>query len=83
MFGMVKEKYGRLDLLFNNAGIDLLNSVPLEEADMSLFRKVLDVNVMAAVLVRLGLRFLLALLFHLPLHGFFLCYLPLTRDRTT
>jgi hypothetical protein len=34
-----------------NAGVDLLNSVPLEEADMVKFRQVLEVNVMAAVLV--------------------------------
>ncbi|KAL1409078.1 hypothetical protein Q8F55_005902 [Vanrija albida] len=46
MFGLVADKYGRLD----NAGVDLLNSVPLEDADMATFRKVLDVNVMAAVL---------------------------------
>nr|XP_018261226.1 short-chain dehydrogenase/reductase SDR [Kwoniella dejecticola CBS 10117]OBR83384.1 short-chain dehydrogenase/reductase SDR [Kwoniella dejecticola CBS 10117] len=50
MFDLVKEKYGRLDMLFNNAGVDLLNSVPLEDAEMAIFRQVLDVNIMAAVL---------------------------------
>jgi hypothetical protein len=35
--------------------VDLLNSVPLEEADMAKFRQVLDVNIMAAVLVSDGL----------------------------
>ncbi|TXT10765.1 hypothetical protein VHUM_02270 [Vanrija humicola] len=50
MFELVQSKYGRLDVLFNNAGVDLLNSVPIEDADMATFRKVLDVNVMAAVL---------------------------------
>ncbi|OCF30355.1 short-chain dehydrogenase/reductase SDR [Kwoniella heveanensis BCC8398] len=54
MFALIKEKYGRLDLLFNNAGVDLLNSVPLEEADMAKFRQVLEVNVMAAVLCTKG-----------------------------
>ncbi|ORY22771.1 hypothetical protein BCR39DRAFT_371854 [Naematelia encephala] len=54
MFKTIKDKYGRLDVLFNNAGIDLLNSVPLEEADMDKFRQVLDVNVMAAVLCTQG-----------------------------
>ncbi|WOO82656.1 3-beta-hydroxycholanate 3-dehydrogenase (NADP(+)) [Vanrija pseudolonga] len=49
MFELVQTKYGRLDVLFNNAGVDLLNSVPIEDADMATFRKVLDVNVMAAV----------------------------------
>jgi len=34
-----------------NAGLDLLNSVPLEEADMDKFRQTLDVNIMAAVYV--------------------------------
>ena len=34
-----------------NAGVDLLNSVPLEEADMAKFRQVLDINIMSAVLV--------------------------------
>jgi len=50
MFGMIREKYGRLDLLFNNAGVDLLPGVPLEESDMTKFRAILDTNIMAAVL---------------------------------
>ncbi|WVW82654.1 hypothetical protein I302_104665 [Kwoniella bestiolae CBS 10118] len=50
MFELVKAKFGRLDLLFNNAGVDLLNSVPLEQADMNTFRQVLEINVMAAVI---------------------------------
>ncbi|BEI85974.1 hypothetical protein CcaverHIS002_0602610 [Cutaneotrichosporon cavernicola] len=50
MFEMVRSKYGRLDVLFNNAGVDLLPSTPLEEADMSTFRRALDINIMGAVL---------------------------------
>ncbi|KAK4687732.1 hypothetical protein P7C73_g2393, partial [Tremellales sp. Uapishka_1] len=50
MFRLVRSKYGRVDLLFNNAGVDLLNSVPIEDADMAVFRQVLDINIMASVL---------------------------------
>ncbi|WVR09801.1 hypothetical protein IAU60_006877 [Kwoniella sp. DSM 27419] len=39
----VKDKYGRLDLLFNSEG-------EFEDQDMTLFRQVLDVNIMSAVL---------------------------------
>ncbi|WWC96570.1 hypothetical protein V866_003438 [Kwoniella sp. B9012] len=50
IFQLIKAKYGRLDLLFNNAGVDLLNSVPLEDADINKFRQVLEVNFLAAVI---------------------------------
>ncbi|GMK58393.1 hypothetical protein CspeluHIS016_0504250 [Cutaneotrichosporon spelunceum] len=50
MFEMITNKYGRLDVLFNNAGVDLLPNTALEEADMSLFRRALDINIMGAVL---------------------------------
>ncbi|KLT40554.1 NAD(P)-binding protein, partial [Cutaneotrichosporon oleaginosum] len=50
MFEMVTKKYGRLDVLFNNAGVDLLPSTPLEDADMATFRRALDINIMGAVL---------------------------------
>ncbi|WOO81069.1 3-beta-hydroxycholanate 3-dehydrogenase (NADP(+)) [Vanrija pseudolonga] len=50
VFGVIKEKYGRLDLLFNNAGVNLLKGSALEDSDMDKFRKTLDVNVMGAVL---------------------------------
>jgi len=51
MFKTVKEKYGRLDLLFNNAGVDLAPGKPLIETDMAVFRRMLEINIMAAVLV--------------------------------
>ena len=41
-----------MSMRLKNAGVDLLNSVPLEEADMGMFRQVIDVNIMAAVYVR-------------------------------
>lgn len=62
MFATVKEKYGRLDVLFNvshgdsqahsyqNAGINTLNAVPIEDCNMDTFRQIIDVNVIACVL---------------------------------
>ncbi|KAL7422223.1 hypothetical protein Q5752_002869 [Cryptotrichosporon argae] len=50
LFAVVEEKWGRVDVLFNNAGINLLGATPLVESDMDTFRKVLDVNIMSAVL---------------------------------
>ncbi|TYJ56607.1 hypothetical protein B9479_002699 [Cryptococcus floricola] len=46
----VSEKYGRLDLLFNNAGINEKSDGEFEDQDMEVFRKVLDINIMSAVL---------------------------------
>ncbi|WWD21840.1 hypothetical protein CI109_106328 [Kwoniella shandongensis] len=48
---MVKEKYGRLDLVFNNAGINEKSPGEFEDQDMTVFRKVLDINIMSAVLL--------------------------------
>ncbi|WVO12785.1 hypothetical protein L204_100393 [Cryptococcus depauperatus] len=50
IFESVKQKYGRLDLLFNNAGINEKSPGNFEDQDMTLFRKVLEVNIMSAVL---------------------------------
>ncbi|WWC69554.1 uncharacterized protein I206_103496 [Kwoniella pini CBS 10737] len=46
----IKEKYGRLDLVFNNAGVNYKSDGQFEDQDMSLFRQVLDINIMGAVL---------------------------------
>ncbi|KAK8846521.1 hypothetical protein IAR55_005607 [Kwoniella newhampshirensis] len=46
----IKEKYGRLDLVFNNAGINEKSPGEFEDQDMAIFRKVLDINIMSAVL---------------------------------
>ncbi|WVQ70229.1 uncharacterized protein L199_008455 [Kwoniella botswanensis] len=46
----IKEKYGRLDLIFNNAGVNYKSDGEFEDQDMSLFRQVLDINIMSAVL---------------------------------
>jgi NAD(P)-dependent dehydrogenase (short-subunit alcohol dehydrogenase family) len=43
LFQQTKEKYGRLDLLFNNAGAGA-PPVPLEELTFEQWRKVIDVN---------------------------------------
>ncbi|TXT13762.1 hypothetical protein VHUM_01129 [Vanrija humicola] len=50
VFDVIKQKHGRLDLLFNNAGVNLLKGTALEDSDMDKFRKTLDINVMGAVL---------------------------------
>ncbi len=44
LFARVEETYGRLDLLFNNAGISALG-LPLDELDAGAWRRVLDINV--------------------------------------
>lgn len=44
----------RLTLMMQNAGVDLLKGVALEDSDAAKFRQVMDVNVMSAVLVRWG-----------------------------
>jgi NAD(P)-dependent dehydrogenase (short-subunit alcohol dehydrogenase family) len=43
MFAKTKETFGRLDLLFNNAGIGA-PAMPLEELPLETWRKVVDIN---------------------------------------
>ncbi|KIR53243.1 short-chain dehydrogenase/reductase SDR [Cryptococcus gattii Ru294] len=50
IFEIVKSKYGRLDVLFNNAGINDKSPGEFEDQDMDVFRRVLDINIMSAVL---------------------------------
>ena len=47
LFGTVKERYGRLDLLFNNAGIGS-PAVPLDELSLETLRAVIDTNLFGA-----------------------------------
>jgi NAD(P)-dependent dehydrogenase (short-subunit alcohol dehydrogenase family) len=49
LFAAVKERFGRLDLLFNNAGIGA-PPVPLEEVPLEAWKAVVDVNLTAAFL---------------------------------
>ncbi len=49
LFDQTKEIFGRLDLLFNNAGTGAL-SVPLEELTVEQWRRVVDVNLTGAFL---------------------------------
>ncbi|KAH7103378.1 short-chain dehydrogenase/reductase SDR [Auriculariales sp. MPI-PUGE-AT-0066] len=42
------DKFGRLDLLFNNAGISLHGAIPIEDLPLQDFLNVLNVNVTAA-----------------------------------
>ncbi|MFJ5223750.1 SDR family oxidoreductase [Streptomyces sp. NPDC088400] len=44
LFAEVRERYGRLDLLFNNAGTFGPGSTPLEELPYSAWQKVVDTN---------------------------------------
>ena len=44
MFATVRETFGRLDLLFNNAGIGA-RAVPIEDLPVDEWRRVVDVNV--------------------------------------
>ncbi|HMO28723.1 SDR family oxidoreductase [Enterovirga sp.] len=46
LFGKTVETYGRLDLLFNNAGMGA-PAVPIEELPVETFRKVVDTNLTA------------------------------------
>jgi NAD(P)-dependent dehydrogenase (short-subunit alcohol dehydrogenase family) len=48
-FAQVRDRFGRLDLLFNNAGINVRN-VPLEELTVGEWRSVVDVNLTGAFL---------------------------------
>ncbi|MFO1400335.1 MAG: SDR family oxidoreductase [Steroidobacteraceae bacterium] len=49
LFARVRSEYGRLDLLFNNAGI-AARAVPLEELALAEWRAVLDTNLTGAFL---------------------------------
>ncbi|HET6859415.1 MAG TPA: SDR family oxidoreductase [Streptomyces sp.] len=50
LFGAVRARYGRLDLLFNNAGTFGPRGVPLEDIGYEEWRSVVDVNVTGAFL---------------------------------
>ena len=47
LFQMTKEKLGRLDILFNNAGINV-PAVPLEDLTVEQWQSVVDVNLTGA-----------------------------------
>jgi NAD(P)-dependent dehydrogenase (short-subunit alcohol dehydrogenase family) len=49
LFGQVEERFGRLDLLFNNAGVNA-PAVPLEELDLDAWRAVIETNLTGAFL---------------------------------
>jgi NAD(P)-dependent dehydrogenase (short-subunit alcohol dehydrogenase family) len=49
LFGRTREAFGRLDLLFNNAGV-FAPSVPLEDLTIAQWRAVVDVNLTGAFL---------------------------------
>jgi NAD(P)-dependent dehydrogenase (short-subunit alcohol dehydrogenase family) len=49
MFARVKELYGRLDLLFNNAGANV-RAVPLEELTFEAWQTVIETNITGAFL---------------------------------
>lgn len=50
LFSSVRECFGRLDLLFNNAGTSGPRSVPVEDLSVADWRSVVDVNVTGAFL---------------------------------
>ncbi|MER7761938.1 SDR family oxidoreductase [Streptomyces sp. NPDC097619] len=54
VFAAVRERYGRLDLLFNNAGTFGPAGVPLEELTADAWRQVVDVNLTGAFLCAQG-----------------------------
>jgi NAD(P)-dependent dehydrogenase (short-subunit alcohol dehydrogenase family) len=49
LFGRVRTEFGRLDLLFNNAGTNA-RAVPLEELNLAEWQQVIDVNLTGAFL---------------------------------
>ena len=49
LFNKIREKFGRLDLLFNNAGIGA-PAIPLEEISYEQWKAVVDVNLTGAFL---------------------------------
>src|SRR5262249_17882354 len=49
LFAKTKEAFGRLDLLFNNAGINVA-AVPLEDLPVEHWRRVVDINLTGAFL---------------------------------
>jgi NAD(P)-dependent dehydrogenase (short-subunit alcohol dehydrogenase family) len=53
LFATIHEKYGRLDLLFNNAGSGA-PPIPLEDLTLEQWRKVIDVNLTGAFLCTQG-----------------------------
>lgn len=50
LFAAVRERFGRLDLLFNNAGLFGGGGVPVEELPYDVWRQVVDVNVTGSFL---------------------------------
>ena len=50
MYGEVREKYGRIDVLFNNAGINPPSDVSVLDTDLETWRRVQDVNVRSVFL---------------------------------
>jgi NADP-dependent 3-hydroxy acid dehydrogenase YdfG len=49
LFAKTRETFGRLDLLFNNAGVSG-RAVPLEDLDLEFWKKILDTNLTGAFL---------------------------------
>ncbi|MFB7606131.1 SDR family oxidoreductase [Streptomyces gardneri] len=50
LFAAVRDRYGRVDLLFNNAGTFAGGGVPVEDLDPETWRAVVDVNLTGAFL---------------------------------
>lgn len=53
LFGRIADRFGRLDVLFNNAGTGA-PPVPLEELDLAAWKRVVDVNLTGAFLCTQG-----------------------------